>query len=65
MSTYESTKLAKFVSSAIPLGRWEPKDVAKAVLFLALEDSAYINAVELMVDGGATDTPLGAPIFRS
>ena len=65
MSTDESTKLAKFVSSAIPLCRWEPEDVAKAVLFLALEDSVYINAVELMVDGGATDTPFGAPIFRS
>jgi NAD(P)-dependent dehydrogenase (short-subunit alcohol dehydrogenase family) len=36
------------------LGRWgEPEEFAKAVLFLATEDSSYVNAVELMVDGGA------------
>jgi len=65
MSTEESAKLAKFVSSAIPLGRWgEPEELAKAVLFLASEDSSYVNAVELMVDGGATGAPFGAPILR-
>jgi NAD(P)-dependent dehydrogenase (short-subunit alcohol dehydrogenase family) len=65
MSTDESAKLAKFVSSAIPLGRWgEPEDVAKAVLFLASDDSSYVNAVELMVDGGMTGDPFGAPILR-
>ena len=61
----ESAKLAKFVSSVIPLGRWgESEDVAKAVLFLASEDSSYVNAIELMVDGGATGAPFGAPILR-
>jgi NAD(P)-dependent dehydrogenase (short-subunit alcohol dehydrogenase family) len=65
MSTDESAKLAKFVSSVIPLGRWgEPEDVAKAVLFLASDDSSYVNAVELMVDGGMTGDPFGAPILR-
>ena len=61
----ESAKLAKAMSSRIPLGRWgEPEDLAKAVLFLASDDSSYINAIELMVDGGATGAPWGAPIFH-
>ena len=61
----ESAKLVTFVSSAIPLGRWgEPEDLAKAVLFLASDDSSYINAIELMVDGGATGAPWGSPMFR-
>jgi NAD(P)-dependent dehydrogenase (short-subunit alcohol dehydrogenase family) len=53
------------MSSRIPLGRWgEPEDLAKAVLFLASDDSSYINAIELMVDGGVTGAPWGAPIFH-
>jgi NAD(P)-dependent dehydrogenase (short-subunit alcohol dehydrogenase family) len=31
-----------------------PEDVAKAVLFLACEDSAFITGIDLPVDGGAT-----------
>jgi len=65
MSTDESATEAKFFSSVVPLGRWgEPEELAKAVLFLASEDSSYVNAVELMVDGGATGAPFGAPILR-
>src|SRR5262245_60756195 len=61
----ESAKMADFYSSVIPLGRWgEPEDLAKAVLFLASDDSSYINAIELVVDGGATGAPFGAPILR-
>ncbi len=61
----ESAKLSNFVSATVPLGRWgEPEDLAKAVLFLASDDSSYINAVELMVDGGMTGAPFGAPILR-
>jgi NAD(P)-dependent dehydrogenase (short-subunit alcohol dehydrogenase family) len=66
ISVEDSANLAKFVSSAVPLGRWgEPEDVAKAVLFLASEDSSYVNAIELMVDGGMTGAPFGAPILRA
>jgi len=61
----ESAKHANFISSTVPLGRWgEPDELAKAVLFLASDDSSYINAIELVVDGGATGAPFGAPIFR-
>jgi NAD(P)-dependent dehydrogenase (short-subunit alcohol dehydrogenase family) len=61
----QSAKLPDFFSSAIPLGRWgEAEELAKAVLFLASEDSSYINAVELMVDGGLTGAPFGAAILR-
>jgi NAD(P)-dependent dehydrogenase (short-subunit alcohol dehydrogenase family) len=64
-SAEESAKLDDFYSSTVPLGRWgEAEDIAKAVLFLASDDSSYINAVELMVDGGLTGAPWGAPIFR-
>jgi NAD(P)-dependent dehydrogenase (short-subunit alcohol dehydrogenase family) len=65
ITTDESAKLEKFFSAAIPQGRWgEPEEVAKAVLFLASDDSSYVNAVELMVDGGLTGAQFGAPVFR-
>jgi NAD(P)-dependent dehydrogenase (short-subunit alcohol dehydrogenase family) len=57
--------LEKFFCAAIPQGRWgEPEEVAKAVLFLASDDSSYVNAFELMVDGGLTGAQFGAPVFR-
>ena len=58
-------KVSDLFSSTVPLARWgEPEDLAKAVLFLASDDLSYINAVELMVDGGLTGAPFGAPILR-
>jgi NAD(P)-dependent dehydrogenase (short-subunit alcohol dehydrogenase family) len=38
--------------------------VAKTVLFLASDDASHVQAQELFVDGGATASPSGAPIYR-
>jgi NAD(P)-dependent dehydrogenase (short-subunit alcohol dehydrogenase family) len=48
-----------------PLGHiGEPENIAKTVLFLASDDAAHIQGQELFVDGGATASPAGAPIYR-
>jgi hypothetical protein len=53
------------IGRSTPLGRiGEPDHIAKTVLFLASDDAAHIQGQELFVDGGATASPAGAPIYR-
>jgi NAD(P)-dependent dehydrogenase (short-subunit alcohol dehydrogenase family) len=50
-----SQSYAAQMATMIPLGRTgEADEIAKAVLFLASDDSSFVNAAELVVDGGMT-----------
>ena len=41
------------IADSVPLGRLgTPEETAKAVVFLASDDSTYITGIELFVDGG-------------
>lgn len=53
MTEVLSEELKNNLLTQIPAGRLgEPKDIAKAVVFLASDDAAYINGTTLHVNGG-------------
>ena len=52
-STETGLERIKMLSNTVPLGRLgKPEEIAKAVVFLASDDSSYISGTELFVDGG-------------
>ena len=53
LSEQQSEEFLKNFLKSTPMGRMgSPDEVAKAVLFLASDDSSYITGIELFVDGG-------------
>lgn len=53
LSPAQMDAFLKSQSEATPLGRvGTPDEIARAVLFLASDDSSYVNGIELFVDGG-------------
>jgi NAD(P)-dependent dehydrogenase (short-subunit alcohol dehydrogenase family) len=53
---YRDEKLTKARCETIPLGRiGTPEDVAYTALFLCSDESSYVTAQDILVDGGLTD----------
>ena len=57
--------LEKELAATIPLNRLaEADELADAVIFLASNEFTYVTGSEIVVDGGSTGSPLGAPAYN-
>jgi NAD(P)-dependent dehydrogenase (short-subunit alcohol dehydrogenase family) len=53
------------LQAMIPLNRvGRAEDIASAVLFLASDEVAYIQGIELVIDGGVLESAAAAPAHR-
>ena len=58
-------ELEKSLIRSIPIGRLnDAEEVAQAALFLASDRSRSMQAAEIVIDGGASRAPQGAPAYR-
>jgi NAD(P)-dependent dehydrogenase (short-subunit alcohol dehydrogenase family) len=58
-------QLERNISMTVPLGRMgQAEEIARAVLFLASEESSYVSGQDLFVDGGVNGAPMGMPLLR-
>jgi NAD(P)-dependent dehydrogenase (short-subunit alcohol dehydrogenase family) len=54
------------MARGVPSGRIsEAEEIARTIAFLASDDATNITATEIVVDGGMTGAPSGAPIYRA
>jgi NAD(P)-dependent dehydrogenase (short-subunit alcohol dehydrogenase family) len=61
----EFAALETRIARMVPLERiGEADELAQAALFLAGAESRYLTGSEIVVDGGATGAPAGAPVYR-
>jgi NAD(P)-dependent dehydrogenase (short-subunit alcohol dehydrogenase family) len=64
-SETELQELEKSLTRSIPIGRFnDAEEVAQAALFLASDYSSSMQAAEIVIDGGASRAPQGAPVYR-